>query len=45
MPDPIRLVLADDHYLVREGTRSLLELSGHHRHIPLQAGVQILWCE
>jgi len=28
MPDPIRAVVADDHYLVREGTRQLLELSG-----------------
>lgn len=29
MPDrPLRVVLADDHYLVREGTRQLLELCG-----------------
>lgn len=28
MPDLVRLVLADDHYLVREGTRSLLEDTG-----------------
>ncbi len=28
MPDRIRMVLADDHYLVREGTRSLLEDTG-----------------
>lgn len=30
MPDvaPLRVVLADDHYLVREGTRQLLELGG-----------------
>jgi DNA-binding NarL/FixJ family response regulator len=28
MPDPIRIVLADDNYLVREGTRRLLEDSG-----------------
>ncbi|NJC71149.1 response regulator transcription factor [Planosporangium thailandense] len=29
MPDtPLRVVLADDHYLVREGTRQLLELDG-----------------
>lgn len=28
MPDRVRLVLADDHYLVREGTRSLLEDTG-----------------
>ncbi len=26
---PLRVVLADDHYLVREGTRQLLELDGH----------------
>lgn len=26
MSDPLRVVLADDHYLVREGTRQLLEL-------------------
>ncbi|MER6947310.1 response regulator transcription factor [Nonomuraea sp. NPDC000554] len=28
MPDRIRAVVADDHYLVREGTRQLLETSG-----------------
>ncbi|MEU1388311.1 MULTISPECIES: response regulator transcription factor [unclassified Nonomuraea] len=28
MPEPVRTVVADDHYLVREGTRQLLELSG-----------------
>jgi DNA-binding NarL/FixJ family response regulator len=28
MPEPIRIVLADDNYLVREGTRRLLEDSG-----------------
>jgi len=28
VPDPIRIVLADDNYLVREGTRRLLEDSG-----------------
>jgi DNA-binding NarL/FixJ family response regulator len=28
MPERVRLVLADDHYLVREGTRSLLEDTG-----------------
>jgi DNA-binding NarL/FixJ family response regulator len=28
MPDPLRVVIADDHYLVREGTRKLLEDSG-----------------
>jgi DNA-binding NarL/FixJ family response regulator len=28
MRDPLRIVLADDHYLVREGTRQLLELNG-----------------
>jgi DNA-binding NarL/FixJ family response regulator len=28
MPDPIRIVLADDNYLVREGTRRLLEDTG-----------------
>ncbi|MFI6919863.1 response regulator [Nonomuraea spiralis] len=31
MPEPIRAVVADDHYLVREGTRQLLELSGEVR--------------
>lgn len=29
MPDRLRLVLADDNYLVREGTRSLLEDTGY----------------
>ena len=29
MPDRLRLVLADDHYLVREGSRSLLEDTGY----------------
>jgi DNA-binding NarL/FixJ family response regulator len=28
MPEPLRVVLADDNYLVREGTRRLLEESG-----------------
>lgn len=28
MPDPVRIVLAEDNYLVREGTRRLLEDSG-----------------
>ena len=28
MSTPIRVILADDHYLVREGTRQLLELGG-----------------
>jgi DNA-binding NarL/FixJ family response regulator len=28
MPEPLRIVLAEDHYLVREGTRRLLEGSG-----------------
>lgn len=28
MAEPLRTVVADDHYLVREGTRRLLELSG-----------------
>jgi DNA-binding NarL/FixJ family response regulator len=28
MPEPLRLVIADDNYLVREGTRRLLEDSG-----------------
>jgi DNA-binding NarL/FixJ family response regulator len=28
MPDPLRVVIADDSYLVREGTRRLLEDSG-----------------
>ncbi|WP_283134321.1 response regulator transcription factor [Rhizohabitans arisaemae] len=28
MPEPLRTVVADDHYLVREGTRGLLETSG-----------------
>ena len=28
MPDPLRAVLAEDHYLVREGTRRLLEDTG-----------------
>ena len=28
MPDPLRIVIADDNYLVREGTRRLLEDSG-----------------
>jgi DNA-binding NarL/FixJ family response regulator len=28
MSPPIRVILADDHYLVREGTRQLLELGG-----------------
>jgi DNA-binding NarL/FixJ family response regulator len=28
MPERIRVVLAEDHYLVREGTRQLLELGG-----------------
>ena len=27
-PEPIRTIVADDHYLVREGTRRLLETSG-----------------
>ena len=28
MPDPLRIVIAEDNYLVREGTRRLLEDSG-----------------
>ena len=28
MPDRLRVVIAEDHYLVREGTRRLLEDSG-----------------
>ncbi|WP_432922728.1 hypothetical protein ACQPZZ_25135 [Microbispora sp. CA-135349] len=29
-PDtPLRVVLAEDHYLVREGTRQLLDPDGH----------------
>ncbi|MFI9720827.1 response regulator [Streptomyces sp. NPDC052396] len=28
MPDPLRVVIAEDHYLVREGTRRLLEDTG-----------------
>ena len=28
MPEPLRVVIAEDHYLVREGTRKLLEDSG-----------------
>jgi CheY-like chemotaxis protein len=28
MPEPLRIVMADDNYLVREGTRRLLEDSG-----------------
>jgi DNA-binding NarL/FixJ family response regulator len=28
MPEPLRVVIAEDHYLVREGTRKLLEESG-----------------
>lgn len=28
MPEPLRVVIAEDHYLVREGTRRLLEDSG-----------------
>ena len=28
MPEPIRVVIAEDNYLVREGTRRLLEDSG-----------------
>ncbi len=28
MPEPLRVVIAEDHYLVREGTRQLLEASG-----------------
>ena len=28
MPDPLRIVMADDNYLVREGARRLLEDSG-----------------
>ena len=30
MADRLRVVLADDHYLVREGTRSLLEDNKGH---------------
>jgi DNA-binding NarL/FixJ family response regulator len=29
MPEPLRIVMADDNYLVREGARRLLEDSGH----------------
>ena len=28
MPEPLRIVMADDNYLVREGARRLLEDSG-----------------
>ena len=28
MPNPVRIVMADDNYLVREGARRLLEDSG-----------------
>ncbi len=28
MPEPLRVIIAEDHYLVREGTRQLLESSG-----------------
>jgi DNA-binding NarL/FixJ family response regulator len=31
MPEPLRIVMADDNYLVREGTRRLLEDSGEVR--------------
>ncbi|HET8559801.1 MAG TPA: response regulator transcription factor [Marmoricola sp.] len=31
MPEPLRVVVADDHYLVREGIRQLLEVSGDVR--------------
>ncbi|GAA2781831.1 response regulator [Crossiella cryophila] len=31
MPEPLRIVIAEDHYLVREGTRRLLEDSGEVR--------------
>lgn len=31
MPEPLRIVIAEDHYLVREGTRRLLEDSGQVR--------------
>ena len=36
MADPLRIVIADDHYLVREGTRRLLEDSGQ---VTVQAAV------
>ena len=29
MPEPLRIVMADDNYLVREGARRLLEDSGN----------------
>jgi DNA-binding NarL/FixJ family response regulator len=36
MAEPLRIVIADDNYLVREGTRRLLEDSGH---VSVQAAV------
>jgi DNA-binding NarL/FixJ family response regulator len=36
MPEPLRVIIADDNYLVREGTRRLLEDSGH---VTVQAAV------
>jgi DNA-binding NarL/FixJ family response regulator len=36
MAEPLRVVIADDNYLVREGTRRLLEESGH---VTVQAAV------
>jgi DNA-binding NarL/FixJ family response regulator len=36
MPEPLRIIIADDNYLVREGTRRLLEDSGH---VTVQAAV------
>jgi len=33
MTDPLRILIAEDHYLVREGTRRLLDESGtNHLH-------------
>ena len=31
MPEPLRVIVADDHYLVREGVRQLLEVGGEVR--------------
>jgi DNA-binding NarL/FixJ family response regulator len=43
VPDqPLRIVLADDHYLVREGTRQLLELGGEVEVIASCADVEQL---
>ena len=37
MAEPLRVVIADDNYLVREGTRRLLEESGQ---VTVQVAVQ-----